>query len=482
MRACCRTLDPHRAFLRNLYGLSSMRCLSLATILVVTIFASERAIALPIEDSDAASVVDDAPEPVLGEADSVSLFDGASLDGWVTEGGRYDGTARWVVEDGAITGRQGPGKSGGLLYTAERYRNFILTLETKVDYPFDSGIFLRMAPSGKGAQVTLDYRPGGEVGAIYSDGFLLHNKFAKQSWRRDAWNRFTVRCVGEDMHITVWMNGQLITDYRIPEGSPGYAPTGLIGVQVHGGEDVPDETAARFRNVRLRELPEFDASRFRVDEHGFLHATERAKAEGWRPLFDGTSLDGWIPHPSADDYVARDGMLLLPTTPGGGEIRTAEDYRDFELRLDFRIARMANSGLFLRAARDGSNPAYSGCEIQILDDFNWEAVTGSKLAPYQFTGSLYGSVANPHRDALHALGRWNTYEIRYVGSRLRVVLNGRELYDVDTNDVPGSPPFAERAKKGFIGIQRHANGEVSSDAYAWFRNLWIRPIEFEANR
>ena len=416
------------------------------------------------------------PEPILDDTCSVRVFDGKTLDGWVTKGGRYDGTARWTVEDGAIAGRQGPNRSGGLIYTAQKYRNFIVQLETRVDYPFDSGIFVRMAPEGKGAQVTLDYRPTGEVGAIYADGFLLHNKKAKERWKRDAWNRFTVRCVGADMHITVWMNGTVITDYRMPKDTPGYAPTGLIGLQVHGGASTPDETTAAFRNIRVQELPEMDETVFHEDRRGHLRPTDRGDELGWTSIFNGRDLEGWEPHPSAKHYRVADGTLVFPSLPGDGEIRTARDYRDFELRFDFKISKMANSGLFLRASRDGKNPAFSGCEVQILDDFNWETVTKSTLKPWQFTGSLYGSVPTGDRAAHHPLGRWNTYEVRYEGSRLRVKLNGSTLYDVDTFEVEGNPPFRDRAPAGFIGLQRHAPGNVEGDAYAWFRNLYIREL------
>ena len=53
------------------------------------------------------------------------LFDGKTLAGWVTAGGRYDGTANWQVADGAITGREGPDLTGGLIYTENHYRNFV---------------------------------------------------------------------------------------------------------------------------------------------------------------------------------------------------------------------------------------------------------------------------------------------------------------------------------------------------------------------
>jgi len=186
----------------------------------------------------------------------VNLFDGETLEGWTTKGGRYDGNAVWVVEDGVITGRVGENNAGGLIYTEGSYANFELECETKIDYPFDSGIFFRMVPrgGGKGMQVTLDYRPDGEVGALYADGFVTHNRTAKDTWRKGDWNHFRVRCTGIGMFIEVWMNGEIITSHRIPAKTKGYAPKGLIGLQVHGGREDPGRNAARFRHVYLREL------------------------------------------------------------------------------------------------------------------------------------------------------------------------------------------------------------------------------------
>ena len=184
------------------------------------------------------------------------IFDGRTLHGWVTRGGRYDGKARWTVEDGAITGREGENHAGGLLYTARVYKNFEIELDAFITYPFDSGIFVRMRKDRKGAQVTLDYRPKGEIGGIYSEGWLHRNPTAKAAWKKDGWNRFRVRCAGEPMHLTVWMNGALITDYRVPEGSGDFAPDGLIGLQVHGSRNDPPGSKAMFRNLRLRRLPD----------------------------------------------------------------------------------------------------------------------------------------------------------------------------------------------------------------------------------
>jgi len=408
----------------------------------------------------------------------IELFDGKSLEGWTRTGGRYDGPAAWTVEDGALTGREAEDGGGGLIYTAGVYRNFVLDLDAYVTYPFDSGFFLRMTPreEGKlGAQVTLDYRPGGEVGGIYCDGWYFHCPEGAARYRRDAWNHFSIRCVGDPMHVTVWMNGEDLTDFRIPEGGPEFAEEGRIGLQVHGSPGAPEGSKVQFKNIRLLELDPEAGHYFEADGAGNQTITEAGFRAGWRPLFNGRDLTGWKGANSDAGYRVRDGALELLLEGDSPHLMTDDDYRDFHLRLDFKIAKMANSGLFLRALRDGSNPAYSGCEIQILDDFDWEAVTGSKLEDYQFTGGLYGSVANPNREALRPLGEWNTFDVRYRGSRLTAYLNGRLMYDVDTLEVPGD--FASRAPEGFIGLQRHApGGAIEGDAFAWFRNVFLREL------
>jgi hypothetical protein len=421
------------------------------------------------------------PMPVLDETNSVSVFDGESLEGWTNHGGRYDGNARWNVEEGVLVGRQGPGKSGGLLYTSRPYKNFLLSFETRIDYPFDSGVFVHMVPpdqGGKGIQVTLDYRPGGQIGGIYADGYLKQKPDSTELLKRDEWNRVVVRCKDDDMHVTAWLNGELLMDYVTPAGTQGFADTGLIGLQVHGGEDVPPTQRAMFRDIRIRELPHYDSELFSVDDRGILATTEAGARRGWVSMFNGSNLEGWDPRPAPKSYRVEDGVLVFPVEGGSGEIRSLQEYRDFELRLDFKIARMANSGLFLRAAPEG-NPAYSGCEVQILDDFNWEKVTNSKLAPYQFCGGLYGAVAPGIKSALRPLGDWNTYEVRYVGSRISVRLNHYLLYDVDTFEVEASPPFAERAQRGFIGLQRHGTPDAEGQDFAWFRNIFVRELEEE---
>ncbi len=441
----------------------------------------------------------------LIEREPAVLFDGATLEGWTTRGGRYDGDARWTVEDGCLTGRTGANGEGGLVYTTRSFTSFDLELDCKLDHPYDSGVFVRMLPSDtglRGAQVTLDDREGGEIAAIYADGFLAHNEAGAAKWKLNEWNRVRVRCTGFDMRVEVWLNGEPVMDHRIPHGSGAFASRGLVGLQVHGADADAASRRVQFKNVRIQELDVFASVEFdgaaapkknagalqralggasqgnetriavaREGGGGELELTEVARDAGWRELF----AAGHVAFGSEDGYVVAPSSVAIPAD-GGGHVATADDFTDFRLRFDFQIAEMANSGLFLRGARDGGDPAYSGCEIQLLDDFNWEERTGSTLAPYQFTGSLYAAVpAGPDKEYARP-GEWNRMEVQYRGTRLAAALNGRLLFDVETAGLEVEPAFAARAASGFIGFQRYGADGVVGDTAITVRNAFVQPL------
>lgn len=409
-----------------------------------------------------------------------SLFDGKSLEGWTTQGGRYDGGAVWTVEDGVIVGREGPNHAGGLLYTKTSHASFAISMEVYLDDPFDSGVFVRMTPQAKGAQVTLDAVEGGEIGGVYSDGWLKHHPSGKALWRHNSWNTVEVRCIGNPMVLESWLNGMPLSTYRFAADAEGYAATGLIGIQVHGNRNDPPGKRARFRHLKMVDLPVFDTSAFEIDDAGLLTVNDQGLTLGWRPLFNGRTLDGWkVTGGKADSIQVKDSCLVV-AGEGDGDIRTTEMFRDFEFSVDWRIARMANSGVFLRADPSEGNPAFSGCEIQILDDFNWEVVTKSKLKPWQFTGGIYGSLPPTDRRAIQPIGLWNTYRVKFVGPKLDVELNGVAIHrGVDTSTVPletpEAKPFAQRVKSGFIGLQRHSPAAAGGGETLRFRNLFVRP-------
>ena len=190
----------------------------------------------------------------------ISLFDGETLHGW----SRHENLpeeqigGKWEVVDGAIVGDQDPPGHGGFLVTEEEYGDFELWLETMLDYPVDSGIFLRVGEDGKSHQVTLDYRENGQIGAIYlpwTQGGVHSNPEGIEHFREGEWNDVRVRIEGEPAHIQFWLNGELVTDFQhTEETTQGVPRQGTIGLQVHPGESYEAGKKVRFRNIRVRPL------------------------------------------------------------------------------------------------------------------------------------------------------------------------------------------------------------------------------------
>ena len=103
--------------------------------------------------------------------------------------------------------------------------------------------------------------------------------------------------------------------------------------------------------------------------------TAKEKKEGWVLLFNGKNLDGWTSvgkdTPPAFGWVVEDGILNVRKQGDkrGGDIITRDQYSDFDLKVDFRITKGANSGIkyfFTKYEKGG----WLGLEYQILDDEN----------------------------------------------------------------------------------------------------------------
>lgn len=188
-----------------------------------------------------------------------SLFDGKSLAGWhkLTTYSGDDG--KWEVVGGNITGDQYPEGKGGLLVTEKQYGDYEVYTEVKADYPIDSGLFLRVQPNVLSYQITIDYRPEGELGAIYSpegDGFLVHRPEGFLLWKKGEYNTVTARIEGQPPRIQAWINGVRVQDYTdtLWNGKERVPAMGVFGIQVHPGSSWGKGNLVRFRKIMVREL------------------------------------------------------------------------------------------------------------------------------------------------------------------------------------------------------------------------------------
>lgn len=196
-----------------------------------------------------------------------------------------------------------------------------------------------------------------------------------------------------------------------------------------------------------------------------LSATE----DGFVPLFDGKTLNGWTQvGPKGSGYLAENGLLVCPED-GGGNIFTRKEYANFVLRFEFRLQEGGNNGVGIRSPLS-TRASYEGMEIQILDD--QAPRYQGKIKPAQYHGSIYDVVpAKP--GFLKKPGEWNQEEITANGRRITVTLNGTVIVDADLDTVK-DPAVLERhpglaRPSGHIGFLGHGSRVE-------FRNIRIKEL------
>jgi len=203
--------------------------------------------------------------------------------------------------------------------------------------------------------------------------------------------------------------------------------------------------------------------------------TTAEKAAGWKLLFDGTSLSGWRGYKTETPptgWTAKAGELIREGA--GGDLMTAEQYGDFEMRFDWKVTANGNSGVIYRIATTEQYPWQTGPEFQVLHN----AGHADGKNPITSAGSNY-AVNPPEKDVTKPVGEWNEARLLVQGNHVEHWLNGVKVveYEIGSADWEArvkASKFAKvanygRMKRGFIALQDH--GDAVS-----YRNLKIKPL------
>jgi hypothetical protein len=259
--------------------------------------------------------------------------------------------------------------------------------------------------------------------------------------------------------VTVYLNGLLVTDNVVLENywdrSIPIFEKEAIELQAHG-------TRLDFRDIYVREIPRPEPYVLSKEE----------QAEGFVPMFNGIDLTGWTGN--TVDYFAQEGMIVCkPSGQGYGNLFTEKEYSDFIMRFEFQLTPGANNGLGIRTPMTG-DAAYVGMELQILDD---EADIYRNLQPYQYHGSVYG-VIPARRGFLKPVGEWNFQEVKAVGTRITITLNGEVIVDGDLAEASknGTQTIDNRPHPGLLNPSGHI-GFLGHGSPLKFRNLRIKEVK-----
>lgn len=208
----------------------------------------------------------------------------------------------------------------------------------------------------------------------------------------------------------------------------------------------------------------------------------RSEAQsGWTSLFDGETLKGWrtYQHKPAETWSVVDGMLHCKgsTNEKGAQradLLTNEQFENFELALDWKIAPQGNSGILYLVTEDFPSSYLSGPEYQLIDDVNFP----QKLEDWQRTGANY-AMNPPAAAAANAAGEWNHTRIVVNRGHVEHWLNGKKLVEYQLwtdewkrNKAAGKwkdAPGYGLSKKGHLALQDHGSE-------AWFKNIKLKPL------
>jgi len=220
--------------------------------------------------------------------------------------------------------------------------------------------------------------------------------------------------------------------------------------------------------------------------------TEAERQDGWTLLFDGQNPDAhWRGYckdgfPEKGWTVENGAIKVIGSgageAGGGGDIISKKKYSDFELKLEWKVEKGGNSGIFYLAeeqcGEDGEPIWKSAPEMQILDNENHPDARLGENGNRQ-AGSLYDMISPDPQNA-KPYGEWNEGRILVYEGTVVHFQNGEKvleyhLWTDDWKDMVANSKFddfegfADVAKEGYIGLQDHGND-------VWFRNIKVKEL------
>ncbi len=200
--------------------------------------------------------------------------------------------------------------------------------------------------------------------------------------------------------------------------------------------------------------------------------------QGWLLLFDGRTTQGWRTYQNkADDsWEVSNGELhcKMQGPTSRADLVTLDQYSSFELELDWKIAKQANSGVLYHVLESHEASYETGPEVQLIDDFGY----ADKLADWQKSGADY-AMHPPMQLVSKPVGEYNHLRLLVNGAQVTQWLNGVKVVEFiawtpEWEKLKASGKWKDYpdyglAKTGLIALQNHGGG-------IWFKNIKIRKL------
>ncbi|SEM20134.1 protein of unknown function [bacterium A37T11] len=207
--------------------------------------------------------------------------------------------------------------------------------------------------------------------------------------------------------------------------------------------------------------------------------------EGWKLLFDGKSTQGWHIYNLGDTascWQVADGTLWCnPHAKNAlhGDLVTDSAYHDFELILEWKIAKGGNSGVLINVQEQ---PQYgtsfaTGPEYQLLDNANAEE--RHRTNPTHYAGAIYDVLGTIQQSHPQPFGQWNQSRIQQQGGKLTFWLNGTKTAEVQLGTPTWDSLVGKSNLHNFSDFGKAKNGKIALQDHTdevFFRNIKIKEL------
>jgi hypothetical protein len=191
--------------------------------------------------------------------------------------------------------------------------------------------------------------------------------------------------------------------------------------------------------------------------------TDNIAPDGWIALFDGKTLNGWKANDTPAAFKVIDGMMVLEGPRSHlfyeGDVQQA-DFKNFELKVDYKTEPGANSGIFFHTGFDFSTSPQKGYEVQVSNNSDDGRSTGSLYGVVYFTDPPVGD------------NEWFTMHITVIDKRIIIKINDqlRLDYNEDTDET-AKDRTSSRLSSGTFALQ-HWNPK----SRAYIKNIFVKPL------
>ena len=210
----------------------------------------------------------------------------------------------------------------------------------------------------------------------------------------------------------------------------------------------------------------------------FLFIGCKTQSKNWIVLFDGKSVKGLRGYKMKSfpwgDWKIENGTLKTLVHGKGVDIISQDEYKDFELELEWKVQSGGNSGVFYFANEKGSHIWQSAPEMQVLDNI----VHTDGKRTITSAGALYDLIS-PSAVVVKPVGQFNQIRIVSKNNHIEHWLNGAKIleYSYQSDNFKKlvakskfrDMPYFAKYSKGAIGLQGD-HGEV------WYKNIRIRKL------